>query len=136
MADLVITVANIKPVTGYSKYQGLAGETITAGQPCYLDTSDSDSVKLADADAVATAVVKGISLHAALTDQPIELITGGDLDTGAILTLGIPYVASTTAGGIAPYSDLLIGDFPSLLGFPVTTSRLRVTIVNSGVAKA
>lgn len=133
IADLVITVANIIPVSGYTPYDGTAGATITAGQVCYYDES-AQTIKLADNNGTAAlAVAKGIALHAALASQPIRLIIGGSLGVGAILTAGVFYYLSDTAGGICPVADLLAGERVSLIGYGSTTSNLVLSIVNTTV---
>ena len=137
MADLVVTVSLVKKVAGSTKTdEGVAGTTITAGQSLYEDQSDASKLKLADADALDTSVVKGIALHAALADQPVEYAWGGLLDVGATVAVGMYYVASTNPGGIAPYTDLAAGDFPGGIGFGVTAGRIDVRINNPRVAKA
>ena len=101
MADLTITVANVAKGTGASTTNGTAGATITAGQVVYLDSADS-RYKLADTDS-ATAAVRapvGIALHAALSGQPLQILTGGLITIGATTVVGVPYYLSGTAGGI------------------------------------
>lgn len=133
MAALTITAANVIPVAGYTSKIRLSAAAITIGQSMYIDASDQWA--LADADALATAACTAISLsQAAAAGQPVLGMTSGDLGLGAILTVGIPYVVHTTAGGIGPYSDLSSGDFPTLIGWPTTTSNLRLNFAASVVA--
>lgn len=132
--DLTITAANIIAGSGANNDNGTAGETITAGQCLYLDSSDS-KYKLADSNAAGKDVVAGISLHAALNGQPIKFITGGNLAMGAILTVGETYCLSETPGGIAPIADLATGEKVSILGVATTTSNLAISRNNTGVAK-
>lgn len=129
MADLTITPANVVKGSTANVVNGVAGTTITAGQTVYEDTGDSNKLKLADANNTsATAACKGIALHAALAGQPCAYINGGDLGLGAILTVGIIYVLSATAGGIAPAADLASGWRTTILGVATTTSNLRLGI--------
>ena len=79
---------------------------------------------------------KGIALHAALADQPLEVATGGPLDIGATVTVGEIYTVHTTAGGIGPYSDLAAGDYVSIIAVGTTTARIDIRINNSETAKA
>ena len=137
MPDLTITVASVKKVSGSTKTdEGTAGVTITAGQSVYKDSTNSDKYALADADTQAASVCKGIALHAALADQPLEVGTGGLIDIGATVTVGQVYVVSTTAGGVAPYSDLAAGDYVSIIGVGTTVARIDLRINNSETAKA
>ncbi len=108
---------------------------ITQGQAVYVSTS-TGLLELADADALATALVKGIALSAGSPGQPIVIQLYGDIDLGATLTVGQIYVASTTAGGIAPYSDLGSGDYISTLGAADAADNMELDITNTGIAKA
>lgn len=137
MADLVITAANCVPVTGYTKTTGVAGTTITAGQPVYIDTTDSNKLKLCDVDASSlAATVAGIALHGASNGQPLSYITAGDITIGATVAVGVHYVASDTAGGIMPIADLDSGDYVSRLGYGISTTQIRMDIKNLGLAFA
>lgn len=133
MADLTITPSAIVPVVGFTPFDALSGATITAGLACYLDAV-TNTIKIADNDtSSATATVKGISLHAALANQPLRLIMGGSLGMGAILTAGVFYYLGED-GGICPVADLATPEWVTLIGYASTTSNLVVTIINTGVA--
>lgn len=135
MADITITVANVILVSGNpTKY--LAGVTITAGETLYLD-SGTNTAKLAHAiTSAATAVCIGISLHAALTGQPILVAGSGCVVSfGAILTVGAPYLLSgNNAGGIAPIADLAATWITGILGIATTTSQMPLNFLMPGVA--
>ncbi|MBT8198949.1 MAG: hypothetical protein KJO36_00395 [Acidimicrobiia bacterium] len=136
MADLTITAANVIAASGATTKLVTAGATITAGDAVYEDTSDSNEYKLCDADVAGTADCDGIALTGSSDGQPLVIITKGDLNPGATATLGETYVVSTTAGGIAPISDLGSGDFVTILGVATTTSNIAIDIQNSATAKA
>lgn len=131
MPNLTITPADI--IRGTSGQEivesGIAGATITAGQVIYRDPSDS-KWKLAQCDGttleagVATTVA--ISLHAALANQPISFIRAGELDFGAILSIGTIYVISATAGAIAELADLTTDDYIHLIGVGVSDSTMKL----------
>ena len=115
MSDVAITAANvvhdINSITG----TGTAGATITAGQLLYLDSGTS-TLKLCDSNASqAAATCVGIALHAALANQPIRYQTSGDITIGGTLTVGGIYVASATAGGLAPVADLATGMYTTVV---------------------
>lgn len=142
MADITVTVAEVEPVYSFAVPPSLetriAGATITAGQPLYADTTTQDykgrpKLKLCDANAsAASALCYGIALHAALLDQPITVIKAGALYLGAVggsvLTEGVGYNVSATAGGIAPEADLITGTdwYNCRLGVADTTAILRL----------
>lgn len=132
MADLSITASSVVKGVGATTANGIAGATITAGQPLYIDTANSDVIKLADANSSdLTSTVCGISLHGASTGQPITYITYGPLTVNAVLTTGAVYVASATAGSIAPTADLTTGWRTSILGYASSTTVLNVRLTNS-----
>ena len=141
MADLTITAANVVPSSAVAAKPpifttGTAGETITAGQPVYIKSSDGLLWK-ADANASsATAAAVGIALHGATAGQPLAYQTSGALAFGAILTAGAYYVVSDTAGGIMPTADLSALDYSTLLMYGYSTSIAIVNIVQTGVITA
>jgi hypothetical protein len=136
MADLTVTATSVVTVSGGSYTTGTAGATITAGQTLYVDTADSNKLKLADSDS-ATSTVRtccGIALNGGAAGQPIRYQTGGSLNPGATLAVGQVYVLSDTAGGIMPYADLEAGDYVFILGYATTTSNLTLALTEVGVA--
>jgi hypothetical protein len=136
MVDLSVTATSVVTVSGGTYVTGTAGTTITAGQTLYIDTSDSNKLKLADSDSATTAVrtCVGIALNGGATGQPIRYQTGGSLNVGATLTVGTVYVLSDTAGGIMPYADLETGDYPFIIGYATTASNLVLALTDTGVA--
>ena len=138
MATLIVTATSVvNAVPGENQATGIAGASITAGQLLYEDTSDSNKLKLADANGAALLrSIKGVSLHGATSGQPITYQFGGNYNPGATVTVGIVYVlASDTAGGVAPISDLTSNDYVSILGIATTASNIRIQINNTGVVK-
>ena len=113
---------------------GTAGATITAGQAIYLDSSTS-TLKLCDADASVTAAAcVGVALHASLSGQPLQYLTGGQITIGATVAIGTIYVAAATAGGIAPSTDLASGWFTAIIGIATTAAIITVSLNVGGVA--
>ena len=135
MANLSITAANVARGTRSSINYGTAGAAITQGQALYTDAADN-TLKLADADASATAECSGIALNAAAVGQPVTYLTAGDITIGATVVTGTAYYVSTTAGSICVESDLGTGDFPTLIGFATSTTVIRVSMQRAAVAKA
>lgn len=117
MADLVITPSQVVAVSGNEQTLP-AASAITAGQPCYR-TSDS-TWELADTDdTVVTAAAQGIALNSAPgVGQPVTCLVDGEvtLGAGAAPVQGTVYVLSATPGGIAPVTDLVTGDWVTVLG--------------------
>jgi hypothetical protein len=137
MADLAITAANVVAVSGAKTVHGIAGATVTAGQVVYRDPTTRKFL-LADADSgtAAARVPAGIALHGASLNQPLTIITEGDLNIGATLTLGTTYYLSGTAGGVAPPADLSSGEYVTALGTASSTSNLKVKLNVTGAAVA
>lgn len=135
MANLTITASSVAAATSAEKGDGTAGETITAGMPLYQAAADGKYYK-AISSSSAAATVAGISLHAALSGQPIQFIKSGNLTAGASMTRGMIYSVSATAGAIMPYTDYAAGQYVSRLGVAANTTVLVVGIANSGVARS
>jgi hypothetical protein len=137
MADLSITAANVK-IKGSDAVTKIVqfGETMTAGQSTYLKASDQKWWK-ADANASAeAAAASAIVLVGAAGDAYGLVCTGGPMDLGATLTVGVPYIVSTTAGGIAPAPDFsgYSSSFLTHLGYATATSTIYIKAYVTGAA--
>lgn len=133
MADISVTAASVVPdANAVIVYNGVAGATITAGQTLYIDAADSNKLKLADADAAGKTSPAGIALNGASAGQPVAYLTEGLLTFNAVLTAGLLYVLSDTAGGIMPAADLEAGDTGVFLGIATSTTVLNVKIIAGG----
>lgn len=135
MADITITAANVVPDTDAEFITGTAGETITAGQVVYVSTSTGKYMK-ADADTEAEAKAVGVAVNGASNGQNLTIQRKGKITIGGTVVVGQVYVASATAGGVAPYADLLTGDFVTILGVGVTAAKIDLKINVSNIAKA
>lgn len=129
MADLTITAASVVPGSGAKTEAGTAGATITAGQ-CVYKASATGKYMLADSNSVTTEArrARGIALHSASTNQPLTIVTSGDVTIGATLTAGVAYYLSDTPGGICLVADVGTGEYVCLLGLAKSTSVLSVGI--------
>ena len=137
MADITITAASFVPGSNAKTRQGVAGETVTQGQPLYLKSSDSRLYK-ADADLSAEAsLVVGIAANAASAGQPLTYVfEDDDLTVGATLTMANVYVASGNAGGIAPFADLANGDWLTVILVPKSTTKAVLKLTAAGAVAA
>lgn len=134
MADISITAANVAATNPTGSNRGIAGATITQGQPLYLDSADN-RLKLADANASAsTKVPVGISLNAASAGQPVNHTNAdASFTVGATLSIGDVLYLSNTAGGItATYGDLSTGSAVIVLGVMVTTTTANLNFTIGG----
>lgn len=127
MAALTVTAASVvKGTTSAVKTRdGILGATVTAGQPLYLDTADN-RLKVCDADS-ATALARtfwGIALNGGASGQPCVGQFAGPITIGATVAIGVVYVLSTTAGGIAPTTDLATGNYTNVLGVGISATQI------------
>jgi hypothetical protein len=135
MVDLVVTPANVVAGTNAKVEHGIAGATIAAGQTVYKDSATKRYL-LADADS-ATPDARfslGVALNGAANGQPLAIVTGGNVNPGAVVAVGTVYVQSDTPGGIMPAADLETGDYVTILGVGTTASNIALGIMVSGVA--
>lgn len=130
MADLTITVANIKPVKTGSNPSKLKlvtfGATILQGKTVYYDRNDG-KWKVADGNVSAQVAGTdgfGISMCSGLDGQAGVVCVGGDVQIGG-LTAGETYVQSATAGGIAPVADVST-NFVTTIGVAQDATVLRI----------
>lgn len=134
MTDISITASNVKLISGPTA-RGTAGATITAGQVLYEEDA-TGKMKLSDNDNATAEIraIAGMALHAALADQPVTYAKNGAVvDLGAVLTAGVEYYVSGTAGGICPRADVTTGDDPLRVGMALTTARLQLDFSDPGV---
>lgn len=136
MAEVTVTAANVTGPSGIENIRvGTAGATITRGQLLYIDTADSNKLKLTDANASElAATIAGVALTPSTDGNPVVYAVSGDYNCGGTVTKGAVLVASaTTAGSIAEESDLASGWYTSILGVASSTSNITIKIFNSGI---
>lgn len=134
MSDLSITASAVKLISGPSETLK-AGAALTAGQVAYREGA-TGAAKLADNDSATSEVrgIYGMALHGAAIDQPIILAKNGAVvDLGAILTAGVDYYLSGTAGAICPRADVTSGDDVIRIGIALTTARLQLDFADPNV---
>ena len=135
MADITVVAANVKPAASTVTKKGIAGEAISAGQSIFK--AADGGIELCENDQAALdAACIGVALNDAAVDQPIEFAITGDVNMGAIMTIGETYVVGAAPGGIAPEVDVTAGEFLTVIGVATTTSNLKLGILQSGVAHA
>ena len=62
-----------------------------------------------------------------------RIVKGGDVTLNAVLTAGVPYFLSGTAGGICPEADVVTGMQKIQIGIAKSTTVLHVSIQDTGV---
>jgi len=135
MAAISVTAASVlKSSTGQVSV-GTAGATITAGQSLYVDTNDSNKLKLADANGTAPAnTFAGIALNAASAGQPVSYCTNdtAGFTIGATVVAGDTIWLSQTPGGITKTIGDLSGGLAIVVGVMLTTTTMNLTPVVGG----
>jgi hypothetical protein len=135
MADISITGANVKLVGGPTE-EIIAGASVAGGQIVYKEAATSKA-KLSDNDNATAEVraIRGVGLNAAGVDQPLTIAKNGAVvDVGAaVLTAGVDYYVSGTAGAICPRADVTTGDDPLRVGIAKTTSHLLLDFADPDV---
>lgn len=142
MADLSVTAANVRKLVasgnlpGSSTEVGVGGATGTAGQVVYRDSSDLYQFKPAQATSLAAANAYGIRINGGGDEQDAIVIRSGLYNPGGTVVVGQVYcVSASAAGGIAPYADLVTGNYVTIIGVGITASSIFVNITVSGIAK-
>lgn len=133
MADATVTATSVVKGAGAEVERGYAGETITAGQTLYQDTTDGLLYKADNNVNVMKATLKGIALNGGAVGQPIVFQKSGKITPGATLVKGGIYALSATAGGFCPVADLASGSYVSILGVADSTTSLTIGINNTGI---
>lgn len=133
MADITQTPANVVAGGNAVTKDGIAGETIVAGDVLYIDSSDSNSLKKAINATEAPAVAVGAALNGGADGQPIRYQKSGNLNPGGTVVVGEVYCVSPNAGKFAPDADVAIADFRTVLGLGTTSSNIKLQIQVSGV---
>lgn len=133
----VTLASTLKFSDGYKSVRGKSGAALAAGQAAYRDNADAGKFKLARCDAAATQLAVGfVAQSTPGADQPVDVVTEGDITNLSGLTPGDLYVLSdTTAGAVMKYSDLGSGDYPRLMLQALTATTARVMVAGASVAK-
>lgn len=115
-ADVSVTAANVRVSADAVIVKGTFGETVTAGQVLYIAPADG-RYYLADCNASGKTVIAGIAVNGGAAGQPaLVCIEDPNFTPGFTLSTVTPvYVASATAGGIAPSADVASGWFTTVL---------------------
>lgn len=136
MADISITVASVIKGAAAQAITGIAGTTITAGQALYIDTANSNVLKLADANGTTPAnTFAGIALHASLSGQPITYNTADAAFVfgGTILAGDVVYVSQTPGGLTKTFGDLASGATVIIVGNMTSTTVMKLAPITGGV---
>lgn len=128
MADISITASAVVPSSSATIASGKAGEAINAGQLVYKDATDSNKIKLADANSAAKVGVIGMAINSAgAAGQYVTYVTKDpELTIGGTRTVGAIYILSATAGGVAPVADLTTGWYSAPIAVVKTATAIAL----------
>tara|TARA_Y100001972_G_scaffold88964_1_gene108859 strand:+ start:731 stop:1144 length:414 start_codon:yes stop_codon:yes gene_type:complete len=133
VANISITATDVVRVSG-SYSQGLLGATVDAGEMVAYDATNQYWVLATEISGGSNPVKMAIS--SGVAGQVIGLAEpGAEITLGsAVMTAGDVLVASaTTAGKIAPHSDLVAGDTLYIVGYAKTTDEIVLILKYTGV---
>lgn len=141
MADATVTLTGVIPSASADIRSGVCGVTIAAGQVLYIDTANSNVLKLADQDAGSLLVgtVAGIALCGGATGQTIRYVTSDPALTFPIaaMVVGDIVLLGNTPGGVTiTPGDLVTGEFVTVIGVcTVAATTINMKLVAAGAAK-
>lgn len=128
--DLTVTATSVEKYSGAATATAPAGETITAGQTVFKDavvgSATLGKLLKTDVNDGTRHFCDGIALNGGALNQPVQYQTGGDIDVGATLAVGMTYVPSATQGGIAPITDVTTGWRVIIFGVASATDKLKL----------
>ena len=101
-----------------------AGESLTAGDFVYINTSDSNKIYKADADAVGKKAIGYVSASAS-TDAAVTVYFEGINTNLSGLTVGSDYFLSATAGGVTATQPSTAGQIVQYIGTAITTTAIH-----------
>lgn len=134
MADLSITAANVRAASANTKIRVIQLQATTTAGQALIKLASETKYRLADAnsgtDGAEYAGLNGvfIAINGGAADEYVAVVSEGDVDLGATLTVGQVYGLSTTPGGIAPVSDLVgyTTSYMRIIGQATETDNLRM----------
>lgn len=103
-----------------------AGESLSAGDFVYINTSDSNKVYKADADAGAKFAI-GYVLASAADEAAVTVYFEGINDQLSSLTVGAHYYLSATAGAVTATKPSSAGQTVYYIGTAISTSSIPLT---------
>jgi len=115
-SDVSVTAANVRVSAQAVVIPGTFGETITAGQVVFQSSTDA-RFYLSDVNLSGKTEVAGIAISGGAAGQPALIcIEDPAFTPGFTLSTSAPiYVASATAGGIAPSADVTTGWYATVI---------------------
>lgn len=136
MAALTFTAASVV-LTGGQRDTYIAGGTVARGNLVRRNTSNQ--IVVASNDNATNADAFGIALNDAGSGQPVEVASltgGGFIDGVASNCAAGKALFNGVNGAINPVDDIAGGEFVTLIGVGVSTTRFNLGKIAGGVAAA
>lgn len=135
MAAFSITAANVLHSSSATVFTGTAGDTITQGQPLYLNTT-TNTYKLANAlNAGSASNCAGIAMVAASNGQDMVICSRDpNFAPGYAIVAGNIALVGNVAGAVQPYEDRTTGWYVTSLGVGIGGNRINFYITGSNTA--
>lgn len=133
MADITITAASVRPLTGAIVRRGTAGTAGSVGDLValqsdgYWDQCDADAVGTAQARGLVVGVNGQVGATTFAVGDTLDIVRYGPVAWGASMTPGGLVYASTTAGKGDQTAPATSGDFPFVVGYAEAAAILFVT---------
>ena len=132
MSDISVTAASVKLPNDNEviKIRGIAGATLTPGQPVYLD--GTNGWKPADADAAASGMARGLVLGdgyggtSFASGAVVDIVCYGRVTGYASMTPGGNVYVSLNAGALTQTAPPDSGDFIFAIGWAESASTIFV----------
>jgi hypothetical protein len=112
-----------------------AGASISQGDLLYIDTNNT--AKLADADggSATAADVRCLSLTSAASGQRVRCVAYDPaLTIAQTVAAGELYVLSGVAGRMSTAASIISGNYATVVGIGISTSKIFFNPISSGVA--
>ena len=137
MAAIIVISTNFRLSTGASAAVGTAGEALDAFELVYLKASDN-KLWLASNATSAEAAFYGIVIQGAAADGFVSYVpasAGVFIESaGTPWTKGSTYIMGDVAGQMMDAADAGSGDFVTVVGTAVSTSKLQIVNAQTGVS--
>jgi len=136
MAAISITASAVLPSASAIINSGIAGAAITQGQAVYIDTANSNLIKLADTTSALKATVAGIAINAASTGQKIDyVVKDPNFTLGSTQLSGDDvWLFDTTPGALTiTAADLESGDYKVHIGTYTSTTTINLNVTQGGL---
>lgn len=129
MASLSVTPGNVTPSPGAKRVTALATDTITAGQPFWINPANGEASPASASDD-AKFRAAAVAVSSAAVGQPVVGVSRGLISVSDDVEEGVIYVLGD-AGEICELGDLSEGDHVTILGVGLESGALDVMIYAS-----